>query len=70
MKANTIALASTARLESRVDQLDEQMNDDGERGEEFVGEWYAIEKELDARALENHEDPRVREAYGNYQGAR
>ena len=29
-------------------------------------EWSMIEREIDSRALWNHPDARVREAYGNY----
>lgn len=57
-----IATATTEALEARLEAIEEIEDCTDAESDEGI----RIERELDARALWNHSDGRVRESVGNY----
>jgi hypothetical protein len=49
-----------------LEQLSEKYNEADELTETEMKLWDAVERELDARELSDHEDARVRESVGRY----
>jgi hypothetical protein len=65
MYADRIAFASTARLDARIQELEDMGDLDAmANGETFPGEYSRIEKELEARYYADHSDARVRQGMG------
>jgi hypothetical protein len=70
MTRDRIGIASTAKLEARLDEIEGFCSVDIEPAntlsliETFPGEAHAIDRELDARYYANHDDARVRQGMG------